>query len=237
MKMKTLVAAIVTLFCTSAHAEISQEVFDSTLNNIGSMYKDTIENEGGVMELRRQFTYPEYVGSARRHEGKWIVEMWGGFPHDAVISEESFAMVVCHEFGHHLGGAPFNVGSFEPWASAEGQSDTFAASKCLPEYLQRFGKQEPEANPLPETIELCKATSDINCTRILRAAFEFAIVIGEQQKNPVPSFSTPDTSSVARTQIEHPKAQCRLDTMVAAYFNQPRPSCWFVKTRDPFDPN
>lgn len=217
----------VTLFSQLALASVSQPDFDAVLDRVASLYAQQVKDEGGILDMRRQYTYPEYVGSARRWEGKWIVELWGGFPHDPVISKESLAMVVCHEFGHHFAGAPFNEGSGEPWASVEGQADTFAAGTCLPAYLEQFEAPVPEENPLPETVEICAEVADVYCTRVMRAAYEFATVIGQQQKNPPPSFSTPDLSVVEKTEVYHAQAQCRLDTMIAGYFQKDRPRCWF----------
>lgn len=225
---KILFFIFVTLISRFAYATVSQPDFDAVLDNIGSMYEKQISDGGGRMVIRRQYTYPEYVGAAQRwRDGSWTVEIWGGFPHDPAMSAESLAMVVCHEFAHHFGGEPLNVNSGEPWASVEGQSDYFAAGTCMPEYLKRFGNTEAEQPAMPEIAKLCEGSNDSHCPTILRAAYEFAVVISQQQKNPAVSFNTPDTTVVEKTEVYHPHAQCRLDTMVAGYFKHPRPACWF----------
>lgn len=226
--IKILPFIFVTLISKTAFATVSEPDFNAVLDNIGSMYEQQVIDGGGHMVLRRQYTYPEYVGSAQRwRDGSWIVEIWGGFPHDPTMSKASLAMVVCHEFAHHFGGGPRNVNSGEPWASVEGQSDYFAAGTCMPEYLRRYGDSKIEQPVMPEIAKLCEGTNDIYCPVILRAAYEFATVISQQQKNPAVNFNTPDTTVVDKTEVYHPQAQCRLDTMVAGYFKQPRPACWF----------
>ena len=56
----------------------------------------------------------------------WIVNMYGGLARRPEITPDGFAMVLCHELGHHMGGFPFVSG----WAANEGQSDLFATLSC-----------------------------------------------------------------------------------------------------------
>ncbi len=58
------------------------------------------------------------------------VRMYGGLARHPSVNVEAFATVVCHEIGHHLGGAP-KTGGWNPWAANEGQSDYFATAKCM----------------------------------------------------------------------------------------------------------
>ena len=43
------------------------------------------------------------------------------------LNPNLYAMILCHELGHHLGGAPRFADS---WASVEGEADYFATLKC-----------------------------------------------------------------------------------------------------------
>ena len=52
--------------------------------------------------------------------------MFGGLARHKLVTPDGFALVACHEMGHHLGGAPRRGG----WASNEGQSDYYATTKC-----------------------------------------------------------------------------------------------------------
>jgi hypothetical protein len=56
--------------------------------------------------------------------------VYGGLARHGEITPDGFALVLCHEIGHHLGGVPRYSGA-NGWASNEGQSDYFAATKCL----------------------------------------------------------------------------------------------------------
>ena len=44
-------------------------------------------------------------------------------------NQDGLAAVVCHEIGHHLGGAPIKENS--SWSAGEGQADYYATLKCL----------------------------------------------------------------------------------------------------------
>lgn len=51
-------------------------------------------------------------------------------------------------------------------------------------------------------------------------------LLGREAKTP--AFDTPDTTVVKKTNHEHPKAQCRLDTTHSGSINGERPLCWFA---------
>jgi len=228
--MRMLTAFLTFFLPFPGYASITETDFNTTFDNVVSIYKPLVEAQGAVMDARRKFTYPEPVGDARREADHWIVELWGGYATPAEMTTDSEALVVCHEFGHQFGGAPFRLGTSDPWAAAEGQADYFAANICFPEYLKRFVAPVAEANPLPAAVKKCVGQTDVYCTRKLRAAFEFAELIAAVQKNPAPSFDTFDSTVVTKTNIDHPEAQCRFDTFLAGFANAPRPACWYNET-------
>ncbi len=69
-------------------------------------------------------------------DGKQVlkVEMFGGISKHFEATLDSTTAILCHEIGHHMGGAPKYSGgmsSANKWASNEGQSDYWASLKCL----------------------------------------------------------------------------------------------------------
>ncbi|MFN8790940.1 MAG: M48 family metalloprotease [Bdellovibrionales bacterium] len=67
------------------------------------------------------------------------VTIFGGIARHKAITPDGLAAVICHEIGHHLGGAPKVRGwGSNPWASNDGQSDYFATLKCLRRYFKTF---------------------------------------------------------------------------------------------------
>lgn len=73
--------------------------------------------------------------SAQRMGSTWVVNMYGGLARHNEITIDGFALVLCHEIGHHLGGAP-KYGGFNTWGTNEGGSDYFATLKCLRRIFQ-----------------------------------------------------------------------------------------------------
>jgi hypothetical protein len=64
--------------------------------------------------------------------------MFGGLARHETITEDGFATVVCHEIGHHIGGAPKKSSWWgSSWASNEGQADYFGTSKCLRKMMEK----------------------------------------------------------------------------------------------------
>ena len=63
---------------------------------------------------------------------EWRVVIYGGLEHP-LLTLDGLTAVICHEVGHHLGGFAFKTSILgDNWAATEGQSDYFAAHRCLP---------------------------------------------------------------------------------------------------------
>lgn len=65
--------------------------------------------------------------------------MFGGLARHKITNADGFALVVCHETGHHLGGFPRNKNILgqQVWSSNEGQSDYFATMKCFRRVMEK----------------------------------------------------------------------------------------------------
>ena len=40
---------------------------------------------------------------------QWIINLYGGLARHPLITEDAYALVICHEIGHHIGGAPKKI--------------------------------------------------------------------------------------------------------------------------------
>lgn len=77
-------------------------------------------------------------------DGEFKIMLWGGLVRAKYMNRGALAAVLCHEIGHRLGGEPFQQFQGEKhWSSAEGQSDHFAATDCLPKLYKIFKKEAP----------------------------------------------------------------------------------------------
>jgi hypothetical protein len=142
--------------------------------------------------------------------------MYGGLARHDAITKDGFALVACHEVGHHIGGVPRYSDPQGRWASVEGQSDYFATTKCLRKlFMNDDNSTIVRGMNIPQDVEQ-KCTSQFNaqndqdiCKRISMAGMSGASLFAGG--NP-PKFTTPDPSKVQTTYESHPQPQCRLDT-------------------------
>jgi hypothetical protein len=142
--------------------------------------------------------------------------MYGGLARHPMMTVDGFMMVVCHELGHHIGGAPKIRAD---WASNEGQADYFASTKCLRRVMEKDNNEEVVARLTVEpTVKarceaIYKSSSEVAiCKRIGVAAKVLGKVLSDLGREGAVDYTTPDKSVVMRTNDNHPKAQCRLDT-------------------------
>ncbi|MBY0415912.1 MAG: hypothetical protein K2Q18_17195 [Bdellovibrionales bacterium] len=135
--------------------------------------------------------------ATRDDDNNAVVVMNGGLARHPDLTIDGFLVLICHEIGHHLGGAPKNLrgnSGLRSWSSAEGQADYYATSKCLPVF-QRQGNL---------------VTSIPNASLSVSKVFA-SLVIG----TPEPKLTDYDTTKVSTTFYKHPSPQCRLDTYLA----------------------
>ncbi|MDO9183353.1 MAG: hypothetical protein Q7U04_13145 [Bacteriovorax sp.] len=153
--------------------------------------------------------------------------MYGGLARHPLMTEEAFAVVVCHELGHHLGGAPKKRQSFsiDPlWSSNEGEADYFSSLKCLRKFFTGLNNQDVlrEMQVPKEVIAQClKVFPNIEetliCQRSAMAGFSVGLFLKSFSKvKKEISFSSPEKKRVLFTNNSHPSPQCRLDTYFQA---------------------
>jgi len=210
---------------------IDEATFNKVIDNISSFYAPIIQAKGGTLKVNRLWSDGTVNASATRQGNTWVLNMYGGLARHSITTEDGFAMVMCHEMGHHLGGFPTSGGILggNAWASNEGQADYFATMKCFRRvYADADNASVISAMNVPETMkskcsESFKSTNEINvCLRESMAGQVLANLLWSLSNGqtslaakPQPSVDTPNTSVVSKTDNNHPEAQCRLDT----YFN------------------
>lgn len=206
--------------------EMTEKVFNHIINKIEKIYSPEIESQGAKLVIKKKWKSRTVNAYAYQKEQNWYIKLFGGMAREKAITADGFALVVCHELGHHMGGAPKKLGS-DKWSSPEGQSDYWGASKCL----KRFFADEDNAKALsgrdidPEITSRCqefhKTENDIAiCQRVALAGLSLASLFNiASPQDPYPkelSFTDQDPMVVDQTSFDHPKAQCRLDTFFEA---------------------
>jgi hypothetical protein len=204
---------------------ITEQQFNKVIDRVGALYSNEVSQKGGTLTFERNWTDGTVNAYAHRDDatGKiWYVSMFGGLARHPQMNEDAFAVVVCHELGHQIGGAPrkSNGSGGLRWASNEGQADYFATLKCLRRYFEGQDNQSAVSKmKVPQIVTNNCKSSFSNAEEI--AVCQRSALAGEVLGNffkvlmnsttPL-SFGTPDTSKVQVTYDGHPQSQCRLDT-------------------------
>ena len=199
---------------------MTEEKFNSIIDRVDTHYSPIVNSLGGKLAWNRKWNDGTVNASAQRFFKTYKVNMYGGLARHELVTDDAFAMVVCHELGHHLAGAPKVAGTWlMKWASNEGQSDYFASLKCFRRTYESDDNVALMANiSVPQTVtDKCSAayTQDNDralCMRIAMAGQSLANLLGSLRSTTEISFDTPDSNQVTRINDKHPAAQCRLDT-------------------------
>lgn len=200
---------------------LNQKQFDDTINRVAAIYAPIVAGHGAKLTINHLWTDDTVnADSEQLSDTDWEVNMYGGLARRPEVTVDGFAMVLCHELGHHLGGFPF-VGAAD-WAANEGQADTHATGACASKVFAHNAALRAKAlATIPQEMkDKCDAhhASDAErevCYRTIAASKSLADLLAALEGSKV-SFDTPDTSVVDVTNDDHPAAQCRLDTYVAS---------------------
>jgi hypothetical protein len=200
---------------------ITEKTFNAVIDAAIKIYTPIFKAKGATFEVVRLWDDGTVNAYAEQEGNVWKVSMFGGLARHPETTPDGFAEVICHEIGHHLGGAPKYSGM--SWAAVEGQADYFATLKCMHKMIAKL-QDWPAFAPAgvdPLVTQRCNdsypsnATENKICVRSAYGGFALAKLLANLGGEPVPAFNTPDKSKVSRTIEYHPPGQCRLDT----YFN------------------
>jgi hypothetical protein len=206
---------------------ITKEEFNGVIDAVESVYAPIIQKMGGNLVIERNWQDGTVNAYANREGDKWIVAMFGGLARHKETTVDGFMLVVCHELGHHIGGAPkYNRGRLDEWASNEGESDYFATLKCARRVLEREDNVGLMAYAdVPDSVrQKCMSQhrddqGSAICMRGAMGGLSLARLLGniggDTPEEQLPTFGTPDQSKVSTTYDAHPDPQCRLDTYYA----------------------
>ena len=193
---------------------MTEKRFNQIIDKVVKVYAPVIKKRGGKLVLKRKWKNKTVNASAQRILFWYVVNMYGGLARHEAVTDDAFALVVCHEVGHHIGGAP-KISSSK-WASNEGQADYFGTLKCFRRTFRDEDNVRIMANiNIPDYVtEKCKAEFPeagelALCQRAALAGKSLAKLLGGGRGG---NFNTPDGRVVDTTNDRPPAAQCRLDT-------------------------
>ncbi|MFL5784954.1 MAG: hypothetical protein ACJ76H_10115 [Bacteriovoracaceae bacterium] len=197
---------------------ITEEQFNAVIDEVVAVMSPIVKSHGGELQAVKLWE-DETVNAYAEQEGTtWKVSMFGGLARHETITRDGMALVVCHEIGHHIGGAPLYSWK-SGWASTEGQADYFATTKCLRQVWLKDNNEEIVSHlDVPAKVkQMCgKHLWNADYAVCIRGAMAgdsvsrlFAAL--RQEASPA-KFDTPDPAVVKYTNENHPGTQCRLDT-------------------------
>lgn len=202
-----------------ADGAVTEAQFDSIINEVATIYAPIVARAGAQLKIQKNWKDGTVNARAMPKGNLWYLLLYGGMARHPEMTADGYTLVVCHELGHHLGGAP-KKSLGKSWASSEGQSDYFATLKCLRNMFLNDdnlailrGKQYPKA-----LLDSCKASwptpADYHiCVRSGMAGMSVAKVFQAMSRAAAaPNFATPDKTVVKSSNDGHPAYQCRLDT-------------------------
>jgi len=207
------------------NASLTHAEFSHIIEKVKNYYTAVVESKGAKLVVVENWDDGTVNAFAKQENGEYQVHMFGGLARHETVTPDGFALVVCHELGHHLGGAPKKkdfLGTVR-WASNEGQADYWGTMKCLRNVFSHenntaiVAKMQIDADARQE----CKATFSSTeeqalCMRTSMAGKSLASLFNSLRNLSTPvQFNTPDASRVSTTNDSHPKPQCRLDTYFA----------------------
>lgn len=194
-------------------------LYQTIIQTFQKVYGSLLHRELGIiLDVQIDDENPDYFGGASLEGQKFTIALGNNLPQQQGVTGKAIAFALCHEVGHLLGGAPRKLMSDGKisWASAEGQSDYYAAKTCLPRLFES-----------PALFAVNKEAA------VVESGLEFILSVYELIRFsglPAPSVGTPDGSQVTSTLLQYPSLQCRLDTVVAGASGGPRPSCWYSES-------
>jgi hypothetical protein len=215
---QTSIEAKANLISTS---EVTDRDFDEIINKTESIYKPIFELHGLKLKLIADWRSAIVNAYSEASGKKRFVYIYGGYARHPLMTKDAFQSVLCHEIGHHLGGAPREPGS--SWASAEGEADYFSTLKCMKQVLKLDPLNEQIAGQinLPSEVKSqCRiqfSTSDdyFICLRSAKASEDYGKVnasLATPNSKRIISLLTPDRRRVAESNLSYPAPQCRVDT-------------------------
>lgn len=202
------------------NGNLTEKQFNEITDTIVEIWRPFAEGQGATLVAEKD--WEDSTVNAFAHQNwntnVWSIHMFGGLARRPEITPDGYALVVCHELGHHFGGYPF-YSALLRWGASEGQSDYFATQVCA----RRIWEHSKKTNAMlakkshARLDHACdgvwQSNDDRNlCYRITTAGISLASLLAAANGEKNPTLETRDTTKVSQSLDGYPSAQCRLDT-------------------------
>ena len=109
---------------------LTEAQFNNAIERVEVLYAPIVAQLGGKLVIDRAWDDATVNAYAQRSGSNWMVNMFGGLARHEAITEDGMSLVVCHEIGHHIGGAPKNGAKLWPRGTPRIMSAA-RSSRCL----------------------------------------------------------------------------------------------------------
>ncbi|HAZ08586.1 MAG TPA: hypothetical protein DCZ01_08725 [Elusimicrobia bacterium] len=215
----------------SFHGRFTRDTVDDYIGRINDLYKEEVAKRKAVLVFHNFWNSDINNSYAWQAVGtnpmEYHVKIEGGYSRHPAMTEEALVHGICHEVGHHLGGAPLKTSQnrleLGIRVSVEGQADYFASMICFKRVFADHARDlsQEESARIPEALKQ-------SCRRVYGSGNQFKLCLmtisaglisveasTEGTSQPPPKLDRNDTLVVDQTIENEPSRQCRLDTVVA----------------------
>lgn len=228
LNMKLLILTI--LLTTTSFA--SERDFNNTLEKARKFFAPLYSSNGKKLSITGEWEYDENNAKALAHTvDHYYIEIYGGALKTKGSNIDSLRAMICHEVGHHFGGAPLMPQYYEDYylfrGSSEGQADYFATSICLKKWFsgEDHWGELAKSGYFPKDQKFCElyysTKNEVGlCVRIITAfkkmlEMDLETFVHLNWKSPKDDYPYMLASTVI-----HPQKKCRLETAYAGVICQ-----------------
>jgi hypothetical protein len=192
--------------------------FNAVIKLMETEFQGLAAESGRKLEFLTDYDEDWAQAFARRWETDQVI-VYGGASGLSGGSEDSFALILCHEVGHLYGGMPYSDDYNK--LAVEGQADFWSTRDCFKRIIGKLSAKTPAES----WVKYCKG--DVVCARTVEAALVVTAFYADNRSLVHPKLDTPDVTIAEATNRTHPMPQCRLDTLKAGLEFLMRPLCWY----------
>lgn len=203
--------------------QVGESVFHQVIDSIESTYAPVFTSIGVTFSIERLWEQGEVNAAVAKKGNHYRLRVYGGLARFAPMKKDPLTLVLCHEIGHLIGGAP----TWKPQnhVSSEGQADYYSTLKCFRKLVAEEDHFAViEGRPIhPLALDRCGQSFDAEsesyaiCLRSSVAIEDLShVLVALREGEILPRLETPDRK-IRRVILfnGYPSIQCRVDTLFA----------------------
>ncbi len=246
-----IIEIVLTSFSTS-YAQVSRTELDEIALAFDQAFKASLQKHAQDLVINeplpiKNFDWFEspiqsasYVQDTRNEVVVHILTIMGGLLKIKGVTQDTAVLILCHELGHGIGGAPFKSknGFVDHESSTEAQADYFSTLDCAPKIWQKLHPEKLVLSAPDQgrcsglaALDLDGLEAVNNCRRSFEAMKGYIeyqrVVFHLLAPSQFEKFDSIPATRLSNDIDFYPNPQCRLDTLVHGALRMARPTCWF----------